>query len=143
MAQEPYKERLPLNEKVFENALTLESAHPAIFYERAVEYWKNGMQPEAAFLFYLGQLRYTYFNSAAPNLKPDGDGALLTSLNMVVGQIINDWLEMNPVIWVAVIEEVLIWDSAHNFTFFSKQNNYAAHNNVLQGLKTLQKQIAE
>ena len=74
-----------LGKQVYDTAATCEKAHPSGFYSSAASFYAKGDKYGAAFLFYLGQLRYRYYCAANPNLPPDGDRAIMASLNSTVG----------------------------------------------------------
>ena len=132
-----------LPDSLLQQAALLEEQHPSAFYISSAEYCKQEKFPEAAFLFYLGQLRYRYFYAANPACKEAEDGALLASLNEVVGTVINGWLGKHKTIWVDTIEAVQAWDATHDFIFYSKQNNQQKQADISNGLNKLLAMVKE
>src|SRR5258705_7574762 len=60
-------------------AKTLDKNRPVAYYEKAAELMGKGDYNGASFLYYLGNLRYRYYNSSNPQYSASGDGALLAS----------------------------------------------------------------
>ena len=56
-------------------AVALSGSHPAEYYLRAGQLFKDGRSDDAVFVFYLGQLRYRAHLMARPNLPRSGDAA--------------------------------------------------------------------
>ena len=60
--------------------LKLEKQHPSGFFEKFFEYLEKDKYDECAFLYFLGNVRYTYFNLTNKKYEPSGDGALSCSI---------------------------------------------------------------
>ncbi len=69
----------------------LAGEHPAEYYKRAGELFKEGKKDDAVFVFYLGQLRFRTHLLAKPGGDPTGDPAIFTSLSEVIGKPINQY----------------------------------------------------
>ena len=65
---------------IFKKAKMLDKKHPAGFFETSGNYLTKSKFNEAAFIYYLGLMRFRYYNSANPDYKSSEDGALLGSL---------------------------------------------------------------
>jgi hypothetical protein len=130
-----------LTKKVFDTALLREKGHPAEFYASAGSFYQKGDKFEAAFLFYLGQLRYRYYVNANPEVTEDGDKAILASLNSIYGEEINFYLGGHLDKYIVVLDSVLAWDKRHEFEYFPKKKNPAKHKEILDGLLDFRKYI--
>ena len=63
-----------IDSSVFFKALDLDKQHPSKYFETAGECLKNSEFNEASFLFYLGILRFQYYNAVNPKYKSkDGE----------------------------------------------------------------------
>ncbi|WP_438728274.1 hypothetical protein ACR9YC_12840 [Parasphingorhabdus sp. DH2-15] len=82
------------------------------FYILAAALVREGNYQEAGKWFYIGQMRGRAFINCQP-VTPDGDPALLASLNYTLGS------EINPVIYssikgaIEVIDAALAWEASH------------------------------
>ncbi|HEY8248351.1 MAG TPA: hypothetical protein VIG38_13845 [Hyphomicrobium sp.] len=61
----------------------LAGEHPAEYYKRASELFKEGKKDDAVFIFYLGQLRFRTHLLAKPGGDPTGDPTIFASLSEV------------------------------------------------------------
>lgn len=95
----------------------LKGQHPAGYYKRAADLFRQGRQDDAVFLFYLGQLRYRVHLKARPELARDGDPALFASLSEVVGRPLNEYAFGDIPALAKTIEAVLTYDADHPDTF--------------------------
>jgi hypothetical protein len=118
IAQVDAKTASTLPEKQVEAQLP--KSHPSAYYSYAMRLFQAGKKNEAVQWFYIGQLRYRYHLRANPNLPPDGDPAIMASLNATAGQTINEWAGGSPTEWAASIDRALQWDAAHENTFTPK-----------------------
>ena len=132
-----------LSERVFSVAKELEMSHPSEFYIKSGEFYTEKKTSDAGFLFYLGQLRYRYYINAAPNIKEDEDKALFASLQNLVGGELNFKLFEDTDNIIKIIDEVITWDAKNDFIFFTKNNDFKKHQEILDGLKDLRKMILE
>ncbi|GGD12734.1 hypothetical protein [Halopseudomonas salina] len=116
-------------------------AHPLEMYLHSGRLLRSGDMDEAAFWFYAGQLRYRVHLMARPNLPPDQDLALFSSLNSTLGQEVNEYIGGNPSEWEQVIENVLSWDDQTPNDFTPKDKFPSAHREVRAGLLELKEMI--
>lgn len=82
------------------------------FYQKANEEFAAGRRDEAVTLFYVGQLRGRIIVQCT-NPRPDGDPALLASLNETVGRTMNEYAGGSPSGWAAAIDRALAFDAAN------------------------------
>jgi hypothetical protein len=129
--------RLPLAQ--VEASIT--DSHPTIAVAYAKRLFDEGRKDEAVRWFYIGQLRYRFHLAARPELSPDGDPALMASLNATIGQSINEYAGGSPRDWVRAIDEALEWDASHANTLTSKQEHAAEWQQVRTGLQGLRADI--
>jgi len=104
-------------------AIALDSQHPSKYFQRAVELFSLNRYNDAAFLHYLGLLRYRFYNSANPNYKADSDGALSGALQAVVGEVVVLYLRTNISTYTAVLRHASNYHSNTDYAFFPKQNS--------------------
>ncbi len=132
-----------LSKKLFDTAAMLENNHPADFYNSAASFYSKDAKYDAAFLFYLGQLRYRYYLGTHPDLPPDGDAAIFASLNSTIGFEINFFLGSHVNDYVTELDSVLAWDKRHDYRFYSKTKDPDKQKQILEGLIKLRKYITE
>lgn len=75
---------LEIDKKVFKEAKKIDKEHPAKYLEATGVYITKSKFNEASFLYYVGTLRYQYYNKSSPNYRASVDGALLGSLSYTV-----------------------------------------------------------
>jgi len=121
-----------ISKETKELAIKLEKKHPAKFFDSASRLYKAKHLNDAAFLFYLGQLRYKYYLAAGEG--SDSDGQLFASLQNVLGEQINFDLGENLDNYLMLLEEVINWDRLNDYKYYSKTNLPGKHKKVLEGL---------
>jgi hypothetical protein len=114
----------------------IENQHPSAYYILAEKLFESGQKDEAVFWFYVGQLRYRFKVSVNPG-PPDGDPALLASLNAVLGEPINQYGFGDLKTLHETLEKVLTWDQNTPNGFTSKEANAKAWNETRSGLAKL------
>jgi hypothetical protein len=121
--------------------LKLPASHPAVYYAYAKRLFTQGRKDDAVFWFYVGQLRYRFYLLANPQLAPDGDAALMASLNATIGQPINEWAGGDPKSWAANMDRALQWDSRNDNGFTSKTAKESQWREIRAGLAALRDQV--
>ena len=122
----------------------LAGEHPAEYYKRASELFKEGKKEDAVFVFYLGQLRYRTFLLAKPGGDPTGDPAIFTSLSEVIGKPINQYAFGDIPGLARTIDAVLAYDTTNPDKFTSPTEFAKIHNDVRGGLTAMKaKMLAE
>ena len=121
----------------------IENKHPAAYYELAAQLLGSGEKDEAVFWFYAGQLRYRVHLTCHPDLKPDGDPALVASLSETVGPPINEHAFGDPPNLAATLDKVLAWDEATTNGFTSKGDCADAVASQRAGLGDLRQYVVD
>ena len=124
-----------------QQAKSLNKQHPAKYFEEAGQLFKEAKYNDAAFLYYLGILRYRYYNSVNPKYQASGDGALAASLQYVVGEPINLFLKTNIDNFVSVLKLASDYYSENDYSFYSKTKNPNKYDEVLKGFSNLIKDL--
>ena len=122
----------------------LAGEHPAEYYKRASELFKEGRKDDAVFIFYLGQLRFRTHLLAKPGGDPTGDPAIFSSLSEVIGKPINQYAFGDIPNLARTIDAVLAYDTANADTFTSPTEFAKIHTDVRDGLTAMKaKMLAE
>ena len=112
-----------LDSNVFLTAKSLDKLHPSKFFESAVELLSKSKFDEAGFIFYLGSLRYRYYNSANPEYQPGNDGALLASLKSIISEPVGMYLRTNIDNFISVLKATVSYYNQNDFVFYSKNKD--------------------
>jgi hypothetical protein len=115
----------------------IDKEHPAKYFERAAELFKTNQFNDAAFLYYLGILRYKFYNSVNPDYQASGDGALAASLQYVVGETINLYLKNNVDNFISALKFTTDYYKNNDYTFYSKQKNVEKYNKLFDNFSSL------
>lgn len=126
-----------LDSSVFVAAGRLDKGHPAAYFERAAELAKQKRLNEACFLFYLGRLRYQYYNSVNPHYKSSEDGALAASLTYMLGEFLNLYLKTNVENFDAILKKSVEWYEKHDCAFYPKAKSPEKYKSQAQGLRNI------
>jgi hypothetical protein len=102
---------------------SLDKLHPRFYFNKANELIKQSKLNDASFIYYLGCLRYKYYNAINPYVKAADDGTLFSALQSVVGQPINMYLTANFENFTQVLKKSGDWFLNHDYTYFSKSND--------------------
>jgi hypothetical protein len=119
----------------------LANSHPSSFYAYAARLFEEGDRQEAVTWFFVGQLRYKYLVATQPALPPDGEPALMASLNSLIGQFINEWAGGDPIAWAGSISSAIEWDAANGNSVTPKDLAPAEQEEVRSGLIRLRDHI--
>ena len=119
----------------------LPNEHPSTYYIYAGRLLQEGKKDDAVFWFYVGQLRYRFHLKANPNLEPDGDPAVFSSLNATIGLAINEYAGGSVKGWVKAMDRALKWDEETANGFTSKEKFPAIYEEIRAGLKKLRDQV--
>jgi hypothetical protein len=115
--------------------------HPSDYYVLAGKLFAKNWKNEAAFWFYLGQLRYRFHLAANPDLPKGGEEALFASLSSMVGEPINQWAFGDIRQLLITFDKVLDWDNFRDNEFTSKTKHEAAWNDIREGLIKLREHV--
>lgn len=115
----------------------LDKEHPSKYFEKAAELFKTNQFNDAAFLYYLGLLRYRFYNSVNPDYQASGDGALAASLQYAVGETINLYLKNNVDNFISALKFTTDYYKNNDYTFYSRQNNIDKYNKLFDNFSSL------
>ncbi|MEL6919680.1 MAG: hypothetical protein AAFO77_01460 [Pseudomonadota bacterium] len=117
------------------------SENPFDQIQRAAELFGAGQRDEAAYLYYIAQLRVRIYIEARPDLPPSGAPALAGSLFEVVGRPINEWIGGDVDEWVSIMDRVLAWHAANDDAITPKATYGDAHRTIVSGLRSFRNQV--
>ena len=116
-----FKKPFTISEE-FKSTLTeLEKQHPSKYFEKFNEYLSQDKFDECSFLYHIGVLRYSYFNSTNKDYQAGGDGALFSSLKYMTGEIISVYLKNDIDKYVEILKAVDDYSENNDYTFHSKK----------------------
>lgn len=124
-----------------QDAKQLDKKHPTQYFEKAGELLKNSKYDEAAFIYYLGLLRYRYYNSVNPKYQASGDGALAASLQYVFGEMINIYLKTNIDNFKSALQFSSVYHEKNDYTFYPKKKDPEKYNNLVDSYSALIKDL--
>ncbi len=110
-----------ISENVISISKTLDKKRPVDYFEKAAEFMDLGKYNDASFLYYLGDVRYRYYNSVNPKYSKSNDGALLASFNYVLGEPIGYYLRSNVDNFIGILKKCSDYQSTNDYEFFSKK----------------------
>ena len=126
-----------IDNTIFKTANNLDKGHPSKFFERAGELLSESKFNEASFIYYLGLMRYRYFNSVNPKYQASGDGAVLASMQYVMGEPINMYLKTDVDNFISIIKMTIKYYETNDFVFYSKTKNEDNFVSQTKGYKEL------
>jgi len=112
-----------ISENVLSISRTLDKRKPVDFFEKAAEFMDLGKYNDASFLYYLGDLRYRYYNSVNPKYSKSNDGALLASFNYALGEPIGYYLRSNVDNFIGILKKCSDYQLTNDYEFFSKKKD--------------------
>jgi hypothetical protein len=112
-----------ISENVISISKTLDKRRPVDYFEKAAEFMDLGKYNDASFLYYLGDVRYRYYNSVNPKYSKSNDGALLASFNYVLGEPIGYYLRSNVDNFIGILKKCSDYQSTNDYEFFSKKKD--------------------
>lgn len=115
---------------VFKIADSLNSCHPTGYFQVAGELINISKFNEAAFIYYLGNLRYRYYNSVFPKFEPSGDGALFSALKRMMGEPINMYERVNADNFISVLKRVTKYAAENDYKYCSHYRNIEKYNEI-------------
>lgn len=122
---------------LFKAAAKIDKKHPTQYFDVMATYLSENKFNEASFLFYLGIIRYKFYNSANPKYKAGDDGALLASLQVVLGEPINLYVRSDADNFVNILNLVKHYYQNNDYKFFTKKNNESKYNDQIKYLDNL------
>lgn len=121
----------------------LENGHPLKYFEVAAEYYRNDEINDAAFLYYVGQLRYRFYLAVNPDYEPGGDLAVFASLQSVLGSEINYKLGEDIDNYIQILSEVIRWGETYDSKYCPKAQDPKQFAEVMNGLVELRTYVIE
>jgi hypothetical protein len=114
---------LDIDKQVFEEAKKLDEQHPSKYFETATVYLEKSKFNEASFLYFLGLMRYKYYNSANPDYQASNDIATFASLKKVLGEPTNMYLKTDITNFISIVKYATDYYKDNDFTFFPKSKS--------------------
>lgn len=115
---------------IVRKAKLLDQEHPSKYFLIVAELMKDSTFNDAAFIYYVGGLRYRYYNSVNPDYQASGDGALLTSFEYEFGETINMYLKTNIDNFVSVLKASGDYFANNDYAFAPKAKNPARYDTL-------------
>lgn len=118
---------------LFEKAHHLDQRHPSEFFSEAINFLAQKKYFESGFLYYLGKLRYEYYNATNPHYQASDDGALLASLSYVAGEPIRLFLQAdikNYLLLLAQVKDYCI-QTEHTLFFQNKKADHLQYTSAI------------
>ena len=122
---------LVIDNTIYQVAKELDKQHPQKFFEKSAEYLAQSKFNEASFLYYVGLMRYRYYNLTNPNYQDSNDGALLGSLKYAIGEPVNMYLKIDIDNFISILKKATNYYSENDYLFQSKSKDiekYMAQN---------------
>jgi len=126
-----------LESSVYQLADSLDKSDPTSYFMKIPYLIKDQRLNEAGFIFYLGLLRFRYYNSVDPDYEAGSGGALLASFKYEMGEVINPYLKINVANCIAILNESLDWYVKNDYRFFSKNKNLEKYDFQATGMRKL------
>jgi hypothetical protein len=112
-----------ISSEVIATVKLLDKKRPVSYFEKAAELIEKGQYNDASFLFYVGNLRYRYYNSSNPKYSVSGDGALLTSFHYLLGEPLGYYLRSNADNFIGLLQKSVDWHLTNDYEFYSRKKD--------------------
>jgi len=116
-----------ISDGLIEIAKSLDKRKPVDYYLKAAEMFEMGKYNDASFLYYMGDLRYRYYNSVNPKYSKSDDGALHSSLNYVLGEPVSYYLRANVDNFIGILKKCSDFQSTNDYQFYSKKKDLSKY----------------
>ncbi len=126
-----------ISKEAYQMAESLDAAHPASYFDAAIEYMSKSRFNDASFLFYVGRLRYRYYNSANPKYENGDDGALLASLTATIQESLNIYLKSEINNYIAIVDSAKNYYKRKDYRFYPRSKNSKKYDEQWQGIQKL------
>ena len=117
-----------IDSTIFKTANKLDKQHPLKFFETSGELLLKAKFNEASFIYYLGLMRFRYYNSVNPDYQPSGDGALFGSLKYTMDEPVNMYLRTDIDNFISIIKMTIDYYGKNDFTFYTNQKDIEKFN---------------
>ncbi|GAB4092822.1 hypothetical protein GCM10028786_17490 [Flaviaesturariibacter terrae] len=94
-------------------------------------------------MYYIGSLRYGYYNAANPRYQASNDGALSASLRSVLGEPVAIYVRSNVDNFLLVLQRSLSWYAANDYYFFSRSRNREKYDAQAKSLRDAIQDVRE
>ena len=108
---------------LFAKVQNLDQEYPSGYFLSSAQYMSNHQFNEASFCYFLGLMRFRYYNSASPDYSVSNDGALLASFKAVWGEPIGMYLCTDIDNYIFILKLSVSYYSKNDYTFFSKKKS--------------------
>jgi hypothetical protein len=122
---------------VFRKAFELDNQHPSKYFESTGGYLERSKFNEASLLYYIGLIRYGYYNSANPKYQASNDGALLASLRYGLGEPIHMYLRTDVENFISIVKLSIDYCKKNDFKFFGRNNDVDKYTAQIQSFDDL------
>jgi hypothetical protein len=129
-----------ISDGMIEIVNSLDKRKPVDYFLKAAEMFEKGKYNDASFLYYIGDLRYRYYNSVNPKYSKSDDGALHSSFNYVLGEPIGYYLRANVDNFIGILKKCSDYQSTNDYQFYSRNKD---PNKYLEQADKLSKIIAD
>jgi hypothetical protein len=143
IASQPGLSREPEATQTIENLkYNIQNKAPATYFALATELFRQGNKEEAAFWYYVGELRYRLFLLTKAKSSEFGDeSAHFWFLSQSVGQSIYEHADRHSGQLTRAIDRALAWDMEQPNGYTPKSEFRAQHERVRQELLGLRQRI--
>jgi len=119
------KESYIESDSLFIKIKELEKKHPYTFFDVIDEYMLKSKFNEASLVYFVGLLRFGYYNSVNPDYN---NSKLLNNLREVFGGYLNHYLRTNADNYIKILKISVDYYINNDFAFFSKNNDIEKFN---------------
>jgi hypothetical protein len=120
----------------------IQNKSPATYFALATELFRQGQKDDAAFWYYVGQLRYRFLVLAkAKNSEPSDEPAHFWLLSESVGQSIYEQADRRSRALIRALDRALAWDLEQPNGYTSKGAFSAEHERARQEMLALRERI--
>ena len=120
---------------IFKTTDTLDYFPPGYYFTRSRDLIDQYKLNEASFLFYLGTMRYMYYNATNPAFKKSEDGAFFSAIRHQLSDVLFKYLRANIDNYIAILQKSVDWYIKNDFHYYSR--NKSEINYIKQSDKTI------
>jgi len=120
----------------------IQNKSPSTYFALATELFRNGHKDDAAFWYYVGQLRYRFLIlTKAKNSEPSDEQAHFWLLSESVGQSIYEKVDQRSATLIQALDRALAWDLEQPNGYTSKSGFSAQYERARQEMLALRERI--
>jgi hypothetical protein len=119
----------------------IDNQHPVFYFKEVGELWEGSKYDDAAFVYYLGLMRYRYYNSVNPEYQSSGDGALAASLNYEFGEMVNLYLKTNTDNFKSALQLSSQYFAENDYIFYSRKKDPKKYDKQIESCSLLIKNL--